>query len=104
MEVKLISGNAKLHKETPQMTVLDFGTLKQNSPVKATVKIEGVTTSNLQPTCRCSVVKSDEKNIFNLEYVDNHLLIPFGKTFTLTYSDMGKNFTSYIKIKGNIIK
>lgn len=104
MEVKLIDGNAKLSKESSQVTVIDFGVIKQNTPVKATVKIEGVVVSNLESACRCSVATSDEKNVFSLEYVDNHLLMPFAKTFSLTYNEDDRNSTSYIKIKGNVIK
>jgi hypothetical protein len=103
MEIKVISGNVLQHyKETTQIDVLELGVIKQNTSVKVKVEIKDVDSSTLMSTCRCSVVNSDIKNVFEIEYIDNNILAPFAKTFQINAVKNNKPEIGYIKIKGQI--
>ncbi len=104
MEIKIVSGVVLQHyKESTQIDVLELGIIKKHSIVKVKVEIKDVDSSTLESACRCSVVKSEIKNIFEIEYVDNNIIAPFSKTFQINALKDGKPVIGYIKIKGKII-
>lgn len=105
MEINIINdGGANYYKEATNIHVLAFGKVKVNSPIKAKIKIDGVESSNLISTCGCSVVLSDEKNIFTMQYNDASFATPFAKTFILNYIEDNKDRQAQIRITGNIIQ
>lgn len=105
MEINIIDdGGANYYKEANNIHILAFGKVKVNSPIKAKIKINGVESSNLIATCGCSVVLSDEKNIFTMQYNDANVATPFAKTFILDYREDDKNRQAQIRITGNIIQ
>lgn len=105
MEINIIDGGgANYYKEATNTHVLAFGRVKVNSPIKAKIKIDGVESSNLTSTCGCSVVLSEEKNIFTIQYNDVSVATPFAKTFILNYREDNRNGQAQIRITGNIIQ
>lgn len=104
MEINVLDGGANYYKEANSIHVLAFGKIKENSPAKVKIKIEGVESFTLTSTCGCSVASSDEKNIFTVTYNNTNIVTPFSKVFILNYREDNKNGQAQIKITGNIIK
>jgi len=104
MEINILEGEVNLYKESPTVHVLSFGKIKENSVAKFKIKIEGVTSSSLSPTCGCTVVGSDVKDTYEIGYKDTHVIHAFAKVLILNYIENGKNLTAHIKMTGNVIK
>lgn len=104
MNIKVLSGNINMYLESPQIHVANFGTLKENTPAKFTILVEGVDSSELVPTCGCTATASTEKNTYTVEYRDTHHIAPFSKVIVLNYVEDGKKKVANIKMTGNVIK
>lgn len=104
MEIKILEGEVNLHKESPTVHIISFGTIKENSVAKFKIKIDGVEDSSLAATCGCTVVGSTEKNTFEIGYKDTNIIHPFVKVLVLNYVENGKKLQAQIKMTGNVIK
>jgi len=104
MEIKVLEGAVNQYKESPTVYILDFGKIKENSIAKFKIKVEGVTSSSLAPTCGCTVVGSDAKDTYEIGYKDTHVIHVFSKVLVLNYIEGGKTLTAHIKMTGNVIK
>lgn len=104
MEITILEGEVNQYKESANTHVISFGKIKENSIAKFKIKIEGVEASSLAPTCGCTVVGSDEKNIFEIGYKDTNIIHVFAKVLILNYREDNTNKQAQIKMTGNVIK
>ena len=104
MNIEILEGEVNKYKESVGVTVLAFGTIKENSKAEIKLKLDGVSTSSISGTCGCQAISSAEKNVFTLTYLNTSIVEPFSKVFILNYLENGKNVQEQIKITGNVIK